>query len=118
MTETPAPRRARHLMDPDRPRAPRPPEKQPRMDVEKVKKWVLSVLAATTILHLSWGLVVSAAFMDGARQSSRIGLSVIAGAFGVLAFAAALVIHQKRVWHPLLLLGIVPTIVGIWISVR
>ena len=112
MIQQPAPRRARHLMDPDNPRpAPRPGG----MGIEGVQKWVLSALAATTILHLSVGLVVSAVFVDESQDAARIGLNVIASAFGVIAFAVALAIHKKSMLSPWLLLGLVPGIVGLWI---
>ena len=35
------------------------------MSLSTVQKWVLSTLAATTIMHLAIGLVVAAAFSDG-----------------------------------------------------
>lgn len=117
MSEQPPPRRARHLIDPSRPR-PAQPAKPARMDVERVKKWVLSILAATTILHLSWGLVISSLFMDVDKRVNAVGLNVIAGVFGIGAFAAALVIHGRKPLHPLLLLGVVPSVVGIWLVYR
>lgn len=80
------------------------------MSLTRVQRWVLSSLAATTILHMSVGLVVAAAFAD--RHDARVGLLVIATAFGVLAFAAALVINERRLLSPWLLGGIVPTVVG------
>lgn len=111
MTQQQAPRRRRHLMDPDNPRpAPPPPGSKA---IEGVQKWVLSVLLATTILHLSAGLVVSAAFVNEDNHPARIGLNVIAGAFGVIAVAVALVIHRRPIATPWLLLGLVPTAVGL-----
>lgn len=88
------------------------------MDVERVKRWVLSILAATTILHLSWGLVISAIFIDDDKRASQIGLNVIAAAFGVIAFATALMIHGRRPLHPILVLGLVPSVVGLWLVLR
>lgn len=73
---------------------------------------MLSTLAAVTIAHMSAGLVVAAVFMEESRLDSRIGLLVIAGAFGVIAVGAALVIHKQRVLSPWLLLGFLPTAVG------
>ena len=49
------------------------------MSLTGVQRWVLSVLAGTTIMHLSAGLVVAAYFED--TLVSRAGLLVIAAAF-------------------------------------
>ena len=81
-----------------------------RMSLGLVQRWVLSSLAATTILHLSVGLVVAAAFAD--RLDAQVGLLVIGAAFGVIAFVAALIIHQHRLVSPWLLLGLAPSVIG------
>ena len=54
----------------------------------------------------------------GRRQAvrcldARIGLLIIAGAFGVLSVAAAFAIHQKSLLTPWLALGAIPALVGI-----
>ncbi len=99
----------KHLMTPGQPR---PMNREP-MSLTRVQRWVASTLAATTILHLAAGLVVAAAFSQ--RQDARIGLLVIATAFGVLSVAAALVIHKQRLLSPWLLLGLAPGIVGAFV---
>jgi hypothetical protein len=99
----------KHLMTPG---APRPQNREP-MSLGRVQKWVLSTLAAVTILHMSAGLVIAAAYAD--RQSAQIGLLIIAGAFGVMAVGAALAIHQQRLVSAWYLLGLVPSLVGAWI---
>ena len=105
----PAPQRparvAKHLMTPGQPRVVREP-----MSIGRVQKWVLSALAATTIMHLSAGLVIAAAFLDGTAK--QLAMLAIATAFGVIAMAAALLIHQVRVLNPLLLVGFLPALVG------
>jgi hypothetical protein len=111
VNQQPAPRRARHLMDPDNPR-PAPPPPGSRA-IEGVQKWVLSILVGTTIFHLSVGLMISAIFVDSSNDAARIGLNVIAGGFGVIAIATAMVIHRKPLPSPWLLLGFVPTVVGL-----
>ena len=55
-------RRPRHLMDPDNPVRPVNDH-----SLTQVQRWVLSVLAVTTILHLSAGLVIGAFFLDEAQ---------------------------------------------------
>ena len=82
------------------------------MSLGRVQKWVLSTLAVTTIAHLAAGLVLAAMFIDESRLDSRIGLLVIAGAFGVIAVLSALLIHQRRLVTPWLFLGLLPTVVG------
>jgi hypothetical protein len=105
----PAPRVRKHLMTPGQPR----PQNREPMSLGRVQRWVLSTLAATTILHLSVGLMVAAAFAD--RRDARVGLLVIGTVFGVIAVAAALVIHRKRPLSPWLLLGLLPGAVGAWL---
>jgi hypothetical protein len=98
----------KHLMTPGQQR----PQRPDAMSLGTVQKWVLSSLAALTIMHMSAGLVVAAAFSD--RLDSKIGLLVIAAAFGVIAIIAALLIHQHRLFSPWLLLGLVPSLVGVY----
>ena len=108
-------RRARHLIDPDAPRQARDHEAEMR-SLSRVQQWVLSTLAVTTILHLSAGLVLAAMFLDDRGRSSQIGLDVIAGIFGVLAVAAARAIHRRPILTPWLLVGVVPGVVGAWLT--
>ncbi len=104
-----------HLLDLDAPRrVVTDPEKDAR-DLARVQRWVMSVLAVTTIIHLVVGLVIAAVLLDDAPDSSRIGLAVIAGIFGAFAVAAGLAIHGKRILSPWLLLGVVPTAIGLWL---
>jgi hypothetical protein len=96
----------KHLMTPGQPR---PPQRY-STPITAVQRWVMSSLTAITILHLSAGLVVAAYVND--RTDSQIGLLVIAAVFGILAFAAALLIHRRSPLSPWLLLGLVPALVG------
>jgi hypothetical protein len=82
------------------------------MSLTTVQRWIMSSLAVTTILHLSGGLVLAARYAD--PHSSKIGLLVISGAFGLVAFAAGLLIHGRSPLHPLLLLGLLPALIGAW----
>ena len=102
-----------HLLDMNAPRrVVADPEKDAR-DLARVQKWVMSTLAVTTILHLVVGLVVAAVMLDDAPDSSKIGLNVIAGIFGAIAVATGLAIHGRRILSPWLLLGLVPTAIGL-----
>lgn len=113
MTEPtpPAPRRARHLMDPAQPRRRTTPEDLERL--QRVQRWVMSALVTTTILHLSVGLVIASAHLDSDKRSAVVGINLLASAFGVVAVAAALAIHRRSVLSPWLLLGVVPGLVGL-----
>jgi hypothetical protein len=101
-------------MDPDNPRREtiRNRDSGP-MHLEPVQKWVLSILAFTTIIHLSVGLVIAAVYVDADRTDARVGLNLIAAAFGVIAIAVFRAIHGKTLLSPWLLLGIVPGVVGL-----
>jgi hypothetical protein len=105
-----------HLLDLDAPRrVVADPEKDAR-DLARVQRWVMSTLAVTTVLHLVVGLVVAAVMLDASPTSSKIGLNVIAGIFGAIAVAVGRAIHGKSIASPWLLLGIVPTAVGLWLT--
>lgn len=103
-------RRPRHLMDPT---APRPVSRDP-MSLSQVQKWVMSVLAVTTIEHLAAGLVVAAYFLSAERPGAQAGLLVIAAIIGVLAVVAGFLIHGRRPVSPWLLAGTIPALVGAW----
>jgi len=117
-TEDPAPgpRRARHLIDPSA--RPRPPDPEAAARLARVQQWVMSTLAVTTIVHLCGGLVIAAMFVDERDTVARVGLCVIAGAFGVMAVGIARAIHRKPPWTPWLALGVLPTLVGLWLVLR
>ena len=109
-------RRARHLLDPEALGRPRDLAAE-RRSLTRVQQWVMSVLAVTTILHLSGGLVLAAHFLPEERGvGARVGLDVIAAVFGVLAVAAGLAIHRRSVLSPWLLLGVLPGVLGLWIT--
>jgi hypothetical protein len=109
----PAPaKRRKHLMDPANPR---PQASRHSMSMSSVQRWVMSVLAVTTIGHFSAGLVLAALFLgDNAQPGAQIGLVVIAGVVGVLGVAAGFLIHQKSPLTPWLVLGLLPAAVGLY----
>ena len=109
-------RRAKHLMDPNAPRPVTKPEDLARL--ARVQKWVMSVLVVTTILHLAAGLGIAAQYVDDDAVSAGIGLSVLAGAFGIIAVASGLAIHKKPLVSPWLLLGLIPGIVSAYLVLR
>lgn len=108
------PRRAKHLMDPTQPRQVASAADLARL--QRVQRTVVSVLVGTTIFHLSIGLVIAGVAIDPTQGAARVGLCLLAGAFGVLALVAAFVIHGRSPLSPWLLLGLAPTAVGlIWV---
>lgn len=107
------PRRPRHLMDPDN--LQRPPSGG-GMSLTRVQQWVLSVLAVTTILHLSAGLVVAAMVSPDSRPDAQIGLNILAGVTAVGAVAAGMGIHGKNPLSWWLLLGLVVAAIGLYLT--
>jgi hypothetical protein len=103
-------------MDPDAPR--RPPTAAAQRSLTHVQRWVMSVLAVTTILHLSVGLAIAAYVVPDSQRSGQVGLNVIAAAFGVIAVASGLAIHARPILSPWLLLGLVPGLVGLALVLR
>jgi hypothetical protein len=79
----------------------------------QVQRWVVSVLAVTTILHLSVGLVIGALFLDENAVVSRVGVCIIGGLFGVVAAGVGRLIHQKPIASWWLALGFLPGLVGV-----
>jgi hypothetical protein len=112
--DPPVRKRPRHLMDPNAPRPVRDPHAEDR-SLTKVQRWVMSTLAVTTLLHLSDGVILAGMTKSAPARSAQIGLSIIAGAFGVMAVVAALAIHGRRIASWWLLLGAAPTVVGLWL---
>ena len=79
------------------------------MQIERVQKWVMTALMMTTAVIFASGLSLLAGQAD--RPGAKPGLLTIAAIVGVVAVAAARVIHEKSVLTPLLLLGVIPAAV-------
>jgi lipopolysaccharide export LptBFGC system permease protein LptF len=116
MTEPAQPRR-RHLMDPNAPRPVRDHAAENK-SLSRVQRWVMSALVVTTLFHLVMGLIVAALFIDNPRPGAQVGLCLIAGAFGVIAVAVGFLIHGKKPLTPWLLVGLIPSAVGIYLVNR
>jgi hypothetical protein len=114
----PQPRRARHLMDPNAPRRTAEQQEQEQKSLTRVQRWVMSVLAVTTLFHLQVGLIIAALYLDDPRPGAEVGLCVIAGAFGLMSVALAFLIHGRKPYTPWLVVGLVPAAVGIWLVTR
>jgi hypothetical protein len=85
------------------------------MSMGAVQRWVMSVLAVTTIGHFAAGLVIAAVYMDSRPTSARVGIDLIAAVVGVLGVAAGFLIHQKSALTPWLLVGLLPAVVGLYL---
>lgn len=97
---------------------PAPPPTASEESLTRVQRWVASSLATITILHLSAGMIAATYAIDDARpdaHTARVGLCIVAGGFGIVAVAAGRAIHGKKLFSPWLLLGLVPTLVGLWL---
>ncbi len=110
-------RRPRHLLDPNDVRRSHQSSQSSLESLTSVQRWVMSVLAVTTIAHLAIGLVFAALVAD-AKPDAVIGLNVIAMVIGILAVAAGLLIHRRSPFSPWLLLGLIPGVVGLWLALR
>lgn len=99
-------------MDPANPQ--RPSVDSP--EIRRVQQWVLSVLATTTILHLAGGLAFAGAIADDSRPGADVALNVLASVCGVVAVAAARLIHRRSALSWWLVLGLLPGIVGPWFA--
>ncbi|CAN5275312.1 hypothetical protein BH09ACT12_BH09ACT12_29090 [soil metagenome] len=106
-------------MDPNAPRKRSTPEDVARL--ERVQRTVMSVLVATTIFHLSAGLVIGAAFMDDTERVPQVGLCILGGAFGFIAVMAAYAIHRSTITPArvaiALAVGALPTFIGLYFIV-
>jgi hypothetical protein len=80
------------------------------MQIEQVQRWVMTALMMTTAVIFASGLSLLAGQAD--RAGAKPGLLIIAAIVGVIAVAAARIIHQRSVLTPLLLLGTLPAAVG------
>ncbi|HEX5861237.1 MAG TPA: hypothetical protein VFY58_05305 [Nocardioides sp.] len=113
MTE---PRRRRHLLDPADLRGSHQRSIGSPAALTNVQRWVMSVLLATTLLHFSAGIAVAAVLIDDDRVDARIVLNLLAAVTGVLAVAAARAIHGKKLVSPWLLVGVLPGVVGAFLT--
>ncbi|GAA4825379.1 hypothetical protein ACFQ0K_18380 [Nocardioides caeni] len=115
MSQESRPRR-RHLMDPNAPRQAPDPEAVARL--QRVQRRIMSALLVTTVLHLSVGLVIAADHVGDDRLDAQIGLCVIAGAFMTGGVVTTLLVLGRSWRSPWLIVGCLPTVVGLWWVLR
>jgi hypothetical protein len=86
------------------------------MEVERVQKWVMSALLLVTSFIFAGGLCFLAGSVD--RAGAKPGLLTIAAFVGVIALGGVRIINQKRIASPWLLLGLLPSAVGVYVLYR
>ena len=84
---SPVPRRDRHLMDPAPMHAVHDVRAEQR-SLTRVRQWVASSLAVTTILYLATAVIAAALYVP--ERSGQVVLCLLAGDFGLAAVVAAL----------------------------
>lgn len=111
----PAPRRSRHLLDPDDIRGSHQRSIGSSEALTRVQRWVLSTLVVFTFMHLAAAAVFIAWVAEPDRMDARIGANVMASVIGVVAMGAGLLIHRRSLVSPWLLLGVLPGVIGAFI---
>jgi hypothetical protein len=81
------------------------------VEIERVQKWVMSTLLLVVSFIFAGGLCFLAGSVD--RAGAKPGLLTIAGFVGVIAMGGVRIINQKRIASPWLLVGLVPTAIGV-----
>ncbi len=112
-TDTPA-RRRRGLLDPADLRGSHLRSQGSAAGLEQVRRWVLSILLVSTILHLSAGTAALAAFRGDLSATGVAVLLVVSACVGVLAIVTGRLIHSRSPLSPWLLLGLLPAVAGAW----
>jgi hypothetical protein len=111
--DAPAPvRRRKGLLDPNDLRGSHLRSQGTLEGLDHVRRWVLSVLIVSTILHLSAGTAALAVFKDDLSSVGAVVLLVVSAVVGVLAVLAGRVIHGRHPLSTWLVLGLVPSIAG------
>lgn len=82
-----------------------------------MQQWVMSAVVLTVAVIFASGLSLLAEHSH--RPGAKPGLLAIAGVVGIVAVAAARVIHRKSVFTPLLVLGVLPAaLIGFFVLGR
>ena len=115
MTHTPPPRR-RGLLNPEDLRGSHLRSQGTAEGLDQVRKWVLSILLVSTILHLAFGVAAIPVFKDDLSTLGRAVMLSVAACIGVTAVVAGRLIHGRAPLSLWLVLGLVPAAVGTWFT--
>jgi hypothetical protein len=82
------------------------------MKIETVQRWV----AAVILIHVGGSPAVALAayspHLESTKHSSGVGLWVMSGVIGLATTAGVLLIHQRSLLSPWLILGALPMIIS------
>ncbi len=84
------------------------------MEVERVQRWVMSGMLVTVAFIFAGGLALLSA--TSSQAGARPGLIAMAVVVGVLGIAGVRVIHAKSLVTPWLGLGLVPAVLGWYVT--
>ena len=116
MTHAPS-RRRRGLLDPQDLRGSHLRSQGTQEGLDQVRRWVLSILLVSTILHLAVGIAAIPAFKDDLSTLGQVVLLTVAACVGVIAIVAGRLIHSRSPLSLWLVLGLVPAALGAWLTV-
>ena len=110
-------KRPRHLMDPNNLQRP-----VNDFQLTNVQRWVWAVTIVAITWHMAAGAAAASLILRDDATAARIGLNVIAAAFGVLGFVAGFAMHKRNAFawpnSPWLFFGVLPGIVGAILALR
>lgn len=109
------PPRRRGLLDPNDLRGSHLRSQGSPQDLDTVRRWVLSILLVSTILHLAAGIALIPVLRDDIALAGHLVLLTISACVGVIAVGVGLVIHRRSPVSGWLLLGLLPAVVAAWV---
>jgi hypothetical protein len=110
------PRRRRGLLDPADLRASHLRSQGTRDGLQKVQRWVLSILVVSTILHLSVGTAAIPVFKDDLSTTGQAVLLAVSACIGLIAVSAGRLIHERSPVSAWTLLGLLPAVLATWFT--
>ncbi|GAA0947290.1 hypothetical protein GCM10009554_44020 [Kribbella koreensis] len=88
------------------------PSKRRGMKIETVQRWVFAVI----LIHIggspTLALAAYSPHMEQIKHSSGVGLWIMSGVVGLATTAGVLLVHQRSLLSPWLILGILPMTVS------
>ncbi|MCW2760222.1 MAG: hypothetical protein JWR85_423 [Marmoricola sp.] len=85
------------------------------MEIERVQRWVMSALLVTVMFIFAGGMALLSA--TSVQSGARPGLLVMSLIVGVIGIGGVRVIHAKSLVTPWLLAGVLPALLG-WFLTR
>ncbi len=110
------PRRRRGLLDPEDLRGSHLRSQGSAEGLDQVRKWVLSILLVSTILHLAFGVAAIPVFKADLPTVGQVVMLTVSACIGLTAVATGRLIHGRSPLSAWLLLGLVPAALGTWFT--